>query len=71
MNAAAAPTSISQTEPENWSLQDAAALRAKVERGQASSAEQDMWRRLRSRFEAKYRRGGLSDRAARQLGVIR
>lgn len=68
MNVAAA--TISQTEPDGWSLQEAVALRVKVEHGQASSAEQDMWRRLRNRFEAKYRRGALSDRSARQLGLI-
>ena len=70
MTATAAP-SLSQTEPEGWSLQEAVALRVKVEGGRASSAEQDMWRRVRNRFEAKYRRGNLSDRSARQLGLIR
>jgi hypothetical protein len=45
-------------------------LRAKVEGNCASPAEQEMWRRVRNRFEAKYRRGTLSDRSARQLGLI-
>ena len=56
--------------PEDWSLSDAVALRAKVEGNHASPAEQEMWRRVRNRFEAKYRRGNLSDRSARQLGLI-
>ena len=55
---------------EDWSLSDAVALRAKVESRRASSDEQEMWRRVRNRFEAKYRRGNLSDRSARQLGLI-
>ena len=65
----AAAISDALNEPEDWSLQDALALRVKVEGGRASSAEQDMWRRVRNRFEAKYRRGNLSDRSARQLGL--
>jgi hypothetical protein len=51
-------------------LSEAVALRVKVEGNRASSAEQEMWRRVRNRFEAKYRRGNLSDRSARQLGLI-
>ena len=58
------------TPPEDWSSSDALALRAKVESARASSDEQEMWRRVRNRFEAKYRRGNLSDRSARQLGLI-
>ncbi len=56
--------------PEDWNLSDAVALRAKVESNRASTAEQEMWRRVRNRFEAKFRRGNLSDRSARQLGLI-
>jgi hypothetical protein len=54
----------------DWTLSEAVALRVKVEGNRASSAEQEMWRRVRNRFEAKYRRGNLSDRSARQLGLI-
>jgi hypothetical protein len=65
-----ATASNAQNMPEDWSLSDAVALRAKVEGNRASSDEQEMWRRVRNRFEAKYRRGNLSDRSARQLGLI-
>jgi hypothetical protein len=67
---ASATASNAQNMPEDWSLSDAVALRAKVEGNCASPAEQEMWRRVRNRFEAKYRRGTLSDRSARQLGLI-
>ena len=67
---ATATASNAQSMPEDWSLSDAVALRAKVEGNRASSDEQEMWRRVRNRFEAKYRRGNLSDRSARQLGLI-
>jgi len=56
--------------PDNCTLQDAIALRAKVGDGRASSTEHDLWRRVRSRYESKYWRGDLSERSARQLGLI-
>ncbi len=57
-------------DPHSYTLQDAIALRAKVEGGRASSTEHDMWRRVRGRYESKYWRGDLSERSARQLGLI-
>ncbi len=63
----AAPAS---NDPHDWSLAAALALRAKVEKGEATPEDQEMWRRLRNRFQAKYRRGSLSERSARQLGII-
>ena len=66
--AATAPNELNA--PEDWSLSEAVALRLKVEDNRASPDEQERWRRVRNRFEAKYRRGNLSDRSARQLGLI-
>ena len=57
-------------DPYNYSIHDAIALRAKVEGGRASSTEHDLWRRVRGRYDSKYWRGDLSERSARQLGLI-
>ena len=61
---------VADRNPDNYILQDAIALRTKVESGRASSTEQDLWRRVRGRYESKYWRGDLSERSARQLGLI-
>jgi len=57
-------------DPDNYSIPDAIALRAKVGDGRASSTEHDLWRRVRGRYDSKYWRGDLSERSARQLGLI-
>jgi hypothetical protein len=57
-------------EPTDWSLEEAIGLRVKIEEGRASPDESDMWRLVKCRYEAKYWRGDLSERSARQLGLI-
>jgi hypothetical protein len=60
---------IDMTNPEKWTVEDAIALRVKVEGGRASSTELDFWQRVKSRYQARYWRGNLSKSAARQLGL--
>jgi hypothetical protein len=56
--------------PKKSTVEDLARLLAQMRSGDIAPEDRDFAKRCLARYRAKYRAGSISDRAARQLGLI-
>ena len=56
--------------PKESTVEDLTRLLAQMRSGELAPEDQDFAKRCLARYRAKYRAGAISDRTARQLGLI-